>query len=341
MSVENQHSSTNEEVNYIIVSSKGTYASCRKGKSGNSGYPGPPGLQGPPGQPGPQGLPSPKTSGKPGPAGPKGSPLLPTGAPGEMDEKDETFGCTGENQEMSNKEEISGLHSKMDKKQKVIYADIPDDGCVYWIKSNRNPMGQKGVKGSKGKTGEKGQPGPLGPPGPPGIGSGPVGLRGLPGLSVLGPKGIPGGTAAPGCSDTDTSTSGDIQMLKIDSKIGPTCNLNQIYSEGMCTCGQGFEMSQPGSTAQQMYPESYCIPKLTTISATVTVTLVFKESDTDIDNKFKDKDYDLGHFIDLFFLEALKLHGIVVYTLKTTAAIGKIQQNRLGMNYGYAHPLYY
>ena len=88
-------------------------------------------------------------------------------------------------------------------------------------------------------------------------------------------------------------------------------------------------MSQPGSAALQMYPDPYCIPKVTTISATVSVTLSVKESETDLDSKFNEKDYDLGHFIDMFFLEVLKLHDIVVYTFKTTASIGKIQQDRL------------
>ena len=165
-------------------------------------------------------------------------------------------------------------------------------------------------------AGKIGLPGEAGPPGSPGMSrSGPAGPRGPPGLTIVGPKG------PPGCPNL---------LVKYGNA---KCTSNQVFSEenNACTCRPGYEtklyVSDPGSATQKRHQKSDCIPKLTIISSSLTITLTVarKESGTALNNKIQGMRFDLIYLIDLFFIRALQLHGIVVYTFNTTTSIGDIQ----------------
>ena len=359
ISGQKQEMYTNENVfndkqhfdNHVIVKSNGQFASCKEGLKGIPGLKGVMEPPGPSGPPGPPGEPGPITSGLPGPPGLPGIPVIglpgepgeiyeglrctednmeerpePPGLPGiqvtgppeEPGEIDEGLNCTEKNMEKQPESPTEIDNTENDLKQ------IPNDMCVYWIQNKKGPIGIKGQKGDKGDVGQRGSAGPPGPAGPSGLSrAGSSGPRGPPGLSIVGQRGPSGAKHCP-----------DGKMLKTQNyKVGKQCNSNQILTlsdDGkQCTCRLGYEIiSYNMSATQQNFQETDCIPKLNTISATVTVTLRNLSDRTlhILNEKLYQMKFDLAHFMDLFLIQVIKFNNIVPHTFKTTTNIGEIQQ---------------
>ena len=117
----------NSSNNYVIVSSKGQFASCKKGEKGLPGSVGVQGHPGPQGPPGDVGLPSPIASGPVGPPGLPGLPVVgPPGEPGEIGENMGTYNHTQGHTEQHNKTVLAIEEFKQ----------ITRELCIYWKNSN-------------------------------------------------------------------------------------------------------------------------------------------------------------------------------------------------------------
>ena len=293
---------------YLLIKSNCDYASCRVGEKGSIGSPG---IQGPQGTPGPPGNPGdPSYSFSVGLSGSPGSDVK--GPPGE---KGESFGCTDK--------DPNTFHDNSSKSK--AREQIPSGRCFYFAASSTSLHNMRGIMGHQenpGPRGPRGLRGPPSPPGPPGISyTGIPGPRGLLGLSIVGPKGLPG---EPGCPYI-WPPSAQLKLPVIESQL--QCTSGQIYSleKGTCICLPGFNnrLMRPlefvSTESKQIWE---CIPKLSIIHATVAVKLnLSKESSIAINRKLYQKNFDLGRFIDLFFIQGLQLHDIIAHTFKTSTSM--------------------
>ena len=210
--------------------------------------------------------------------------------------------------------------------------EIPQEACIYFPEYDSDLNSVAGIPGPVGEIGDRGDPGEPGLPGltgPPGKSrAGRVGPRGPPGETIVGPRGISYDWNHFGCHDKNFSSPTYNSMSVSDTQL---CTSSQLSSPGrkLCKCRTGYEKdSRVNSTKQQQV----CVPKLITISATITVKLNISTQSTmeiTLNRKFQNLKFDLGHYLDIFYVHALQSHDIVPYTFKTTIAIGTIEVPRI------------